>query len=310
MHNRYFQPPSPAVDKDKPRVALDTSLTAYAQLSALKLDCQRSFISLIDHETQYIIAEATRTVSLETGETDAGADDAIYLGATTLDIYWGVCPHSISVFTSTDSSLNITAPYVKANQSYYVMNDLSKVPGYETRPYIIGWPFMRYCAEVPIHSPSGLVIGSLCVVDNKPREELDMRGIAVLKEISHAVMDHLDLVMSKVQRKRAERMIQGLGLFVEGSESLREWWVDSEKSSRAVDPSRRRLTIDEQADKEFGLQGSSKVNASNITNVNVEKGSRETGSVGLYNIDASSPMLIYRSSTDPLEILSTNPETE
>jgi hypothetical protein len=137
-----------------------------------------------------------------------------------------------------------------------------------------------------------------------------MRGIAILKEISHAVMNHLDLVMSKVQRKRAERMIQSLNLFVEGSESLREWWVDSEKRSRTVDPHSSRLTIDEEADKEFGLQGSSKVNTSNITNVNMEKESRETGSVGLYNIDASSPMLIYRSSTDPLEILSTSSETE
>jgi GAF domain-containing protein len=227
---------------------LDTSLTAFAQLSALKLNCQRSFISLIDHETQYIIAEATRTVSLETGETDAGTDDAIYLGATTLGIFWGVCPNTISVFTATDNSLNITAPYVKANQSYYVMNDLSKVTGYETRPYIIGWPHMRYYAEVPIHSPSGPVIGSLCVVNNKPREVLDTKGISALKEISHAVMDHLELVMSKVQRERAERMIHGLGLFVKGSDSLREWWMNSEKNSRTVDPSRRRLTINEQAD--------------------------------------------------------------
>jgi hypothetical protein len=78
----------------------------------LKPYCQRSFISLIDHENQYIVVEATRTVSLEMGETDVGADDAIYLGATSLDIYWGVCPHTISVFTSTDNSLNISAPYV------------------------------------------------------------------------------------------------------------------------------------------------------------------------------------------------------
>jgi signal transduction histidine kinase len=285
-------------------------LTAYAQLSALKLDCQRSFISLIDNERQYIIAEATRTVSLETGETDAGPDDALYLGATSLDIYWGVCPHTISVFTSTDSSLNIAAPYVKASQSYYVMNDLSKVPGYETRPYIIGWPHMRYYAEVPIHSPSGLVIGSLCVVDDKPREGLDIRGIAALKEISHAVMDHLDLVMSKVQRKRAERMIQGLGLFVEGSDSLRDWWMDSEKSSRTMDPSIRRLTINEQANKEFGLQGSSNLNGLNVTNVNVGKESKTTSSVDSYNDDASNSVPVSSISGDLPEILSISSETQ
>lgn len=117
---------------------------------------------------------------------------------------------------------------------------------------------MRYYAEVPIHSPSGLTIGSLCVVDNKPREGLDIAGIEALKEISHAVMDHLELVMSKVQRRRAERMIEGLGLFVDGSKSLRDWWMESEKSSPSLNPGTRRLTINEQADKEFGPRRSSK----------------------------------------------------
>jgi signal transduction histidine kinase len=285
-------------------------LTAYAQLSALKLDCQRSFISLIDHETQYIIAEATRTVSLETGETDAGADDAIYLGATALDIFWGVCPQTISVFTATDNKLNVNSPYVKASQSYYIMNDLSKVPGYENRPYILGWPYMRYYAEVPIHSPSGLVIGSLCVVDNKPREGLDTKGIATLREISHAVMDHLELVMSKVQRMRAERMIHGLGLFVEGSSSLRDWWMDSEKSSRTVDPNKRRMTLDERADQEFGVQGSSKVDISIVATETVEDESKGNGGFAPDNVNGSSPMLMSRLSIDPLELLSTKSESE
>ena len=137
-------------------------------------------------------------MSLETGEADAGADDAIYLGATALDIFWVACPQTISIFTATDNSLNVNSSYVKASQSYYIMNDLSKVPGYENRPYIAGWPHMLCYAEVPIHSPSGLVIGSLCVVDNKPRTGLDVKGIAVLGEISHAVMDHLEIVTSKV----------------------------------------------------------------------------------------------------------------
>lgn len=57
---------------------------------------------------------------------------------------------------------------------------------------------MQLNSDVPIHSPSGLTIRSLCVFDNKPREGLDMAGIEALNEISHAAMDHLELVMSKV----------------------------------------------------------------------------------------------------------------
>jgi hypothetical protein len=54
----YFQPSGVGMDlTQKPRVSSDLALNAFAQLAALKLNCQRSFISLMDHENQYIIAE-------------------------------------------------------------------------------------------------------------------------------------------------------------------------------------------------------------------------------------------------------------
>ncbi|MCJ1383339.1 hypothetical protein MMC17_006452 [Xylographa soralifera] len=250
---RFFQPVAINAKDTKARVAKDTSLTAFAQLGALKLDCQRSFISLMDNENQYILAEATRTVSLTSEDVhDGGDDDAVYLGATTLDLLWGVCPSTIRLFTSTDGSLNVDSELVKANESYYIMNDLSMVPGFEDRPYVAGWPHMRYYAEVPIHSPSGLTIGSYCVVDNKPRAGLDEKGLKVLKEIADSIMDHLELVMCKQQRERAERMIQGLGLFVEGRASLREWWIKSSRASRSIHSSQRSMTLEERADIEFG----------------------------------------------------------
>lgn len=82
------------------------------------------------------------------------------------------------------------------------MNDMSQLEGYSNRSYIAGWPHMRYYAEVPIHSPNGFIIGSLCVVDNKPRDGLDSKGMRILGEIAEAIMDHLDLCMSKIQRGR------------------------------------------------------------------------------------------------------------
>ena len=53
-------------------------------------------------------------------------------------------------------------------------------------------------------------------------------------------------------------MIQGLGLFVDGNESLRDWWVESEKASTSLNPVIRGLTINERADGEFGPRRSSK----------------------------------------------------
>lgn len=42
----------------------DTALTAFTQLIALRLGCQRAIVSLIDHENEYFLAESTSTLSL------------------------------------------------------------------------------------------------------------------------------------------------------------------------------------------------------------------------------------------------------
>lgn len=42
----------------------DTVLTALAQVAALRLDTRRAIIVLTDRNRQYILAEATRTISL------------------------------------------------------------------------------------------------------------------------------------------------------------------------------------------------------------------------------------------------------
>ena len=227
-------------------------MTALAQLSAHKLNCQRAFISLITDAKQYIVAEATRTVSLKDEDVhDNGDDDAIFLGQCIIDFEWGVCPGTIACFTSTDGSLDVSAPFVKASRSYYVMNDMSVLEHYKDRPYIAGWPYMKYYAEVPIHSPSGLTIGTLCVVDNKAKDGLDLKGLAILREISEVVMNHLELCVNRIQRNNAEKMIQALGKFVEGKESVREWWIQAQ-ATRVPEPGLQHLSVEKRADIELG----------------------------------------------------------
>jgi GAF domain-containing protein len=140
----------------------------------------------------------------------------VYLGARILDQQWGVCPNTIQVFTALDDSLNISTDVVTANKTCYVMNDLSAIPVYANRPYVAGWPHMRFYAEVPILSPTGFVIGTYCVVDNKPRNGLDDKCFAALNEIASAIMNHLALVRSQYTLQRSAEMVKGLGLFVEG----------------------------------------------------------------------------------------------
>jgi signal transduction histidine kinase len=131
------------------------------------------------------------------------------------------------------------------------MNDMSALEEFKDRPYIAGWPYMKYYAEVPIHSPSGLTIGTLCVVDGKARDGLDLKGLSILREVSEVIMNHLELCVNRIHRNNAEKMIQALGKFVEGKDSVREWWIEAQ-ASRIAEPGLQHLSVEKRADIELG----------------------------------------------------------
>ncbi|KAM3082160.1 hypothetical protein ACMFMG_004608 [Clarireedia jacksonii] len=214
------EPPTGGPDPDKLLIH-DPTLTAFAQLGAFRMDTETSFISLMDTENQYIIAEATRSTSLyDRDKCDEG--DSIFIGARILDMHWGVCPYTVKVFTAKDGSKNISTPLITGNPECYVMNDLSTIDQFKDKTYVLNWPYMRFYAEVPIHSPTGHVIGTYCVVDNKPRDGLNARGLKIMNEIASAIMSHLDLVHKRLQLELEEKMVKGLGLFVKGKSAFQD----------------------------------------------------------------------------------------
>lgn len=51
--------------------------------------------------------------------------------------------------------LDTIAPYMKAKKDYYIMNDMSKLPQYMERPYVAGWPHMKYYVSLSVISVNG-----------------------------------------------------------------------------------------------------------------------------------------------------------
>ena len=96
-----------------------------------------------------------------------------------------------------------------------MINDLSEVDCFKDKPFVAGWPFARFYAEVPLKS-SGVVIGSICVAGTKPREGLDVASLDMLAEVGSAVAAHLDLVQAQNRLQRSQEMVRGLGRFVDG----------------------------------------------------------------------------------------------
>ena len=114
-----------------------------------------------------------------------------------------------------------------ANRRCVIINDLAALPSCQDKEYIKGWPYMRFYAEVPIKTASEIVIGSYCIVDNKPRQGLDDVSLEKLQEVASTIVHHLELLQAQKTLQRSREMVKALGCFVEGKPTLHQWWTDA-----------------------------------------------------------------------------------
>ncbi|KAH7360818.1 putative sensor protein gacS [Rhexocercosporidium sp. MPI-PUGE-AT-0058] len=246
---RYYLPPSSTSILDQQpgpskRASSDPTLTAFAQLGCLRINCKRGIITLSTKETEYVLAEATKELSLQkdNDETDNlwHGEGAVLpgregLGAQIRKVFDG--PEPPAVFLCGDLQADD-----RFKDSYPVVNP----------------PFLRGFACVPLISPlHNIQVGNYIVVDDKPREQLTDGEQQFLTDMAATVMDYLEAGRVKRQQYRAERMIKAIGLFIEGKATLREWWLETgHKYQHASLKKRARdsTPLDRQADIEFGVQ--------------------------------------------------------
>ncbi|OQE13065.1 hypothetical protein PENFLA_c056G05656 [Penicillium flavigenum] len=196
------------------RSSADPVLTAFAQLGTLRLNAQRSLISLFGRNEQHILAEATRTLSLQ-DDGDHNARSELWVGSCTMSYDRSLCK---SVMNSTPNTSN-------AREGVFVMPDLAEDNTFKDHPDVTTFPNIRFLASSPIISPKGVVIGSYTILDDQPHDALDDKSLQFLVDIAATVMNYLATSHSKVQHFRSERMMVGLGSFLEGKGSLRNSWV-------------------------------------------------------------------------------------
>ncbi|GME31997.1 sensor histidine kinase response [Neofusicoccum parvum] len=188
-----------------PRASPDPVLTAFAQLGALRLGAARSLISLIDSQSQLVLAEATGTLSLRSELTN-DERNALWLGNCIIPRSCGLCE---CVVNSPDEGV-------------VVINDLQLDDRTATRPFVEGTPRLRFYAAVPLRSSIGTIIGAYCVFDDLPRTGLDESQVTFLQDVADAVVLYLGTSKAHAFNRKAERMIRGLTSFVTGAADLQE----------------------------------------------------------------------------------------
>jgi hypothetical protein len=212
-------------------------------------------ISVVDQNFQYIIAEGTKTLSLQDG-TVTDQDDQLWFGLRTIPRSIGICAMALGQFTEVEAHDGSMSDAL-FQPLQFIIPDLSKDARFEKQPFVGGAPYLRFYAGVPIRSPAGHIIGIYSIVDDKPRYDFGERDLDVLKDLAATVMDHLVLGTVRGRHHRADRMVKGLGLFVEGKATLRDWWLRSGHLAHGpttADGSRGDWTLKARADAEFGPQ--------------------------------------------------------
>ena len=73
-----------------------------------------------------------------------------------------------------------------------IVRDALDDPDFRNNPLVLGEPNIRFYAGVPLRTPNGHNIGTLCAIDRKPRE-LSTEQMTVLRDLSRMVVDELEL---------------------------------------------------------------------------------------------------------------------
>ena len=232
-HCRYYQPwletfgggasdlelsailPPPSISGSalahRPRSSRDKALTAFAQLGCLRLNAKRSIVTLLGATKQYIIAEATKTLSL-LSDAQHGDGDELWFGNAFLDRKLGISADAMTPDIHTAYDPDGSAYAAPA----LVVCDLATHDVYKTRSY--AGKGVNFWCGVPITNNQGHVIGVYTVTDDQPRERLSATELRFLVDMSVIVMAHLETVKNDRIRKRGERLIYGIGGFIEGDE--------------------------------------------------------------------------------------------
>lgn len=73
----------------------------------------------------------------------------------------------------------------------FVVHDASNDSRFANNPYVTGTPHVRFYAGAPLVTPNNIVLGSLCVIDNKPRTITENQKEA-LKLLAKKAMEFLN----------------------------------------------------------------------------------------------------------------------
>ncbi|WP_145003673.1 putative bifunctional diguanylate cyclase/phosphodiesterase [Pseudomonas oryzihabitans] len=149
------------------------SLDHLVEITSRLFDVPMAFISIVEKERQVFQAR----VGIVACETDRGI---------------AFCSHTIE------------------QEEALVILDAHLDPRFCNNPLSRGEPHIRFYAGVPLRTPSGQALGTLCVADSWPRNQFSAADLQTLKDLARLVMDAFEArrleVAGKIGQTRFEQI--------------------------------------------------------------------------------------------------------
>lgn len=83
--------------------------------------------------------------------------------------------------------------FALSQRNVLVVDDAEKDPRFKLNPLVTGSPFIRFYAGAPLVTPEGYVLGTLCVIDQKPRTIPNPSQLDALKALADSVVMYMEL---------------------------------------------------------------------------------------------------------------------
>ncbi|TNE78191.1 MAG: EAL domain-containing protein [Gammaproteobacteria bacterium] len=81
--------------------------------------------------------------------------------------------------------------YTIRQDKVLIVEDAQADPRFRRNPYVTGEPHIRFYAGQPVREPGGFKIGSLCIIDDKPRNVSEIE-LDVLRNLASIIEDELE----------------------------------------------------------------------------------------------------------------------
>lgn len=109
--------------------------------------------------------------------------------------------------SQTDRNVSFCAHAINDPNNVFYIKDASIDIRFSDNPLVTSNPNIRFYAGVPLVDREGFALGTLCVIDNKPKE-LSAEQLSVLNSLSRQVVNLLELRKNRIEVEKANRLLK------------------------------------------------------------------------------------------------------